>query len=119
MIAGIGIDIVDISHFERILKRHKKRFLKRIFTKDELKDCRGKSKIPRLAARFASKEAFLKALGTGLSSGISWHDMNVKRDTIIAKGRTGSILGKKGIKKVFLSFSHSQNSVLAVAILEK
>ena len=69
-----GIDIIEIERIKHVLKKHNLRFLKRIYTDDEVKFCRGRT--PELAARFAAKEAVMKALGTG-THGVSWKDIEV------------------------------------------
>jgi len=80
MIVGTGIDIVEVSRIRRAVERHGDRFLNRVFTDSERKYCIGRRHAEvHLAARFAAKEAALKALGTGLSQGISWRDVEVGR----------------------------------------
>ncbi|SVE51187.1 uncharacterized protein METZ01_LOCUS504041, partial [marine metagenome] len=69
-----GIDLIEIERIKRVLKKHDLRFLKRIYTEDEIKFCRGRT--PELAARFAAKEAVMKALGTG-THGVGWKDIEV------------------------------------------
>lgn len=81
MILGIGTDIVDIRRIEKLIQQHGARFLQRVFTPVEREKCEGrKDSASAYAKRFAAKEAFVKALGTGLSDGISWQDMGVEND---------------------------------------
>ena len=78
MILGIGSDLCDIRRIERTLARHGERFTRRIFTDGERARCdRRAARAPGYARRFAAKEACAKALGTGLSGGVFWRDMEV------------------------------------------
>jgi len=80
MIAGIGVDIVDIARIQALLDRHGERFLRRVYTDAETAYAMsGANKAERLAGRFAVKEAVLKALGTGKSQGILWRDIETLR----------------------------------------
>jgi holo-[acyl-carrier protein] synthase len=72
-----GIDLIEIDRLERSIERHADRFLKRIFTHQELADCHGRPES--LAARFAAKEAAVKALGTGIGK-ISWLEVEIQRN---------------------------------------
>ena len=69
-----GIDIIEVERVRKVLKRHPERFLQRVFTPDEVRHCRGR--VPELAARFAAKEAVMKALGTGVR-GVGWRDIEI------------------------------------------
>ena len=109
-IFGIGTDIVDISRIKKIFNRNNK-FKKRIFSAEEIKYCETKSnKISSYSKRFAAKEAFVKALGTGISQGISFNEISVKNNKygapfIVLLGKTKTIaknLTKKKIRFTFL-----------------
>jgi holo-[acyl-carrier protein] synthase len=123
-VAGIGTDLSRSSRFTRFLEEGKDALIERIFTEAE----RGyaldkKNPAPHLAARFAAKEAFLKALGLGLREGISWHDMEVVRNelgapSLILRGRASEIAGERGISKVHLSYSHDGDYASATVVLE-
>ena len=95
-IFGIGTDIVDISRIKKIFNRNNK-FKKRIFSAEEIKYCETKSnKISSYSKRFAAKEAFVKALGTGISQGISFNEISVKNNKygapfIVLLGKTKTI----------------------------
>jgi holo-[acyl-carrier protein] synthase len=79
-IVGIGLDATDIPRIERAIARYGDRFLHRIFTDAEIAYCARKFRpAPHYAGRFAAKEAAMKALGTGLSRGVSWRDIEVVR----------------------------------------
>ena len=79
MIIGHGVDIVETARIERMLGDHPERFLERVFTPGEQSDSNSTRQHEHLAARFAAKEAALKALGTGWSQGIGWTDIEVVR----------------------------------------
>jgi holo-[acyl-carrier protein] synthase len=124
MIFGIGVDMVEIYRIDSIAKRWRDRFLRRIFTREEMQYClTKKNPSPHLAVRFAAKEAFLKALGTGYSKGVRWKDVEVIRN---AAGRPGielhdhtrRLYERHGIRKIHLSMSHDGAYGLAQVILE-
>jgi len=124
MIAGLGTDLARISRFEKFLLPEKGAVLDRLFTVGELSYCRGfKSPAPHLAARFAAKEALLKAYGLGLRDGLSWHDIEVVRDHLGAPslrlcGRAAEIATERGIIRAHLSYSHDGDYAVATVILE-
>ncbi|MBD3369310.1 4'-phosphopantetheinyl transferase superfamily protein [Candidatus Fermentibacteria bacterium] len=113
-----GVDLVDIDRFSRSIESYGRRLLRRLFTDSEL---RTEPDPQLLAAGFAAKEALLKALGSGLSKGASWHDLRtlgprgiLRRPRIM--GRTGQLLGT-GIPSV--SCSCEAGTCLALAIIER
>lgn len=123
MIIGIGTDIASISRIERAVERFGDRFVNRVFTEKEVSYCKDKKEqAAHLAARFAAKEAVLKAFGTGLSNGISFKDLEVVGN----QGRPGIRLYGKGaalaenIKagKIHLSLSHDSGFALAFVVIE-
>src|SRR4051794_20509900 len=80
MIVGTGVDITEVPRIQSSIERFGPRFLQRVFTDAEIKYCDSKvNRAERYAARFAAKESALKAIGTGLRHGISWHDVEVRR----------------------------------------
>lgn len=124
MIIGHGVDIVETARIDRLLGDHPERFLERVFTAGEQRDCQS-SKRPHehLAARFAAKEAALKALGTGWSQGIGWTDIEVVRadngkPSLRVTGRAGEIATELGIKRWHVSLSHIETSAIASVIAE-
>lgn len=125
MIAGIGIDIVDLERMRRAIARHGEHFLRRVFTEGELEFCRRRhDPVPCYAARFAAKEALFKALATGWTAGIRWHDAEVRRaeggaPELMISGRAGEIVGELGVRRTLVSLSHSENSAVALVVLEK
>lgn len=124
MIAGIGIDVVEIGRLREILARQGDRFIRRVFTADEDAYCRRhRDPVPHYAARFAAKEALFKALGTGWSQGVSWQDAEVLREkqkapVLVLRGRAAEIAEAMGAGTLRLSLSHSDSSAVAVVILE-
>ena len=120
---GIGVDLVRIPRLRQVVDRWQERFLRRVFTEAELAYCfKRRDPIPHLAARFAAKEAALKALGTGLSMGISWRELEVRRERgeapqMILSGRCRAIGEAKGGRRVLLSITHDGEYALAQAML--
>ena len=116
--ASVGVDIIELSRIEASVSRWGDRFLRRIYTEGELQF--SKSRIPQLAGRFASKEAVMKALGTGIR-GVRWKDFEILRlpgqaPTITLHGNAKSIADKLGIQELAISISHSRNYAVASVI---
>jgi holo-[acyl-carrier protein] synthase len=124
LILGIGIDIVDIARIRRLMERWQDRFLKRVFTDAELDYALGRhDPAEHLAARFAAKEATLKALGTGLSMGIRWREMEVRRargqrPTLALSGRTAALGKAQGIRRLHVSLTHDAGLAVAQVLAE-
>ena len=120
MVEGLGIDLVEVGRIRKALNRWGEQFLCRVFTSEERNYCARKAHPEQsLAARFAAKEAVLKAIGTGLSGRIRWIDVEIVNDK---KGRPEVRLGEKvaqriGNKKILISISHTQEFAIAFAIL--
>jgi holo-[acyl-carrier protein] synthase len=116
VIKGIGIDIVELERIEQAMKRQP-RFVDRILTSTEQKEWLAfspKRKVEFLAGRFAAKEAFVKAIGTGISASFSWHDIQVKKES---SGKP--ILIVEGVRDtIHLSVSHSKTYAVAQVIIE-
>jgi holo-[acyl-carrier protein] synthase len=124
MITGIGIDTVSISRIEKLLDRRGERFLAKVFTARERSEGAKKAfNAPFFAARFAAREAFYKALGTGWGKGLPLKEVSVITDDT---GRPSLALGKRisrelevrGIGKCHVSLTHDGDSAIAVVILE-
>jgi holo-[acyl-carrier protein] synthase len=122
-IKGVGIDLARITRMREVVERWDERFLRRVFTDGEIAYCRQRrDPIPHLAARFAAKEATLKALGTGLRMGLSWTEMEVRRErdeapTMVLSGRCRAVALSRGAHRVLLSLSHDGDYALAQALL--
>ncbi len=125
MIAGIGVDIVDIARIQAMLDRYGERFLRRVYTEAETAySMGGANKAERLAGRFAVKEAVMKALGTGKSQGILWRDVETTRGplgrpSVSLHGRAGKWAEKRGGGAVHVSITHDGGKAVAFVILEK
>ncbi len=124
MIRGIGTDFIETQRIRNSLRKNADRFIKRILTQAEQAYVAEKiDPAPYVAARFAAKEAILKALGTGLAKGINWTDMEILRDgsgapSVKLSGQAKTIAQEKGIKTIHISLSHTQNAALAFAVAE-
>ena len=124
MIFGIGVDIVEIGRLRKAHEKWGNRFLRRIMKPAELEEVMDKNDMfPSISARFAAKEAFVKALGTGFSRGISWQDMEVKREKgqrpfFSITGRALFIMNELGVKNIHLSMSHEREYAIAKVVLE-
>lgn len=122
-VKGIGVDLALIPRLREVVERWDERFLRRVFTDQEIAYCRGRrDPIPHFAARFAAKEATLKALGTGLRMGVNWREMEVRRERgeapiMVLSGRCRAIALAKGAGCVLLSLSHDGDYALAQAML--
>ncbi len=125
MIAGIGVDIVDIARIQALLDRYGERFLARLYTGAEVEYAlRGANKAERLAGRFAVKEAVMKALGTGKSQGILWRDVETLRGRfgkpeVHLHGQAVKWAKWRGGGAVHVSITHDGGKAVAFVILEK
>ena|SRR5580698_526950 len=124
MVLGLGTDLIEIERVQTSIDRFGERFLHRVFTPGEIAYCmRKKQPAESFAARFAAKEAGAKALGTGISRGVSWQEIEVKREigqrpTLHFSGRAGELAEAMGVQRVQLSLSHSRKLAMAVALVE-
>jgi holo-[acyl-carrier protein] synthase len=122
-VRGIGIDVVQISRMRVVIARWEERFLRRVFTEREIAYCRSRrDPVPHFAARFAAKEAGLKALGTGLRFGIQWRELEVVRErgqapTLMLSGRSREIGTSRGGRRMLLALTHDGDYALAQAML--
>jgi holo-[acyl-carrier protein] synthase len=124
MIVGTGIDIAEVPRIGQAIERFGERFLQRIFTAGEIRYCDSKAnRVERYAARFAAKEAAMKALGTGWNHGVRWRDCEVVRapggrPTMSFHGKAGEFAAKMGVKNIALSLTHTTEQAIAQLILE-
>lgn len=114
----VGIDIIELKRIAMVVERWGDRFLQRIYTPQELAYCRGR--IPQLAARFAAKEAVMKALGTGIR-GVGWKEIEVQRQrgrgpTITLHGRAKLKAEAIMIEEIAISISHSRDSAVVSVV---
>jgi holo-[acyl-carrier protein] synthase len=124
MILGTGVDIAEVPRIRQSIERFGDRFLHRVFTGGEISYCNSKaSRFESYAARFAAKEAGMKALGTGWNHGVRWRDIEVvrpkgQRPTITFHGTAAEIAARLGTKNINLSLTHTADQALAHVILE-
>jgi holo-[acyl-carrier protein] synthase len=125
MIVGTGIDITEVARIREAIQRHGERFLQRIFTEGEIQYCESKAnRVERYAARFAAKEAGMKAIGTGWNHGVRWRDIEVARKpggrpTLLLHGKAAEFAAKLGATNVALSLTHTAQQAMAQVILER
>jgi holo-[acyl-carrier protein] synthase len=120
MVLATGIDVIEVARIRKAMERWGDRFLRRIFTPTEIRYCLQKTK-PEIsfAARFAAKEAVLKALGLGLRGGVGWTDVEIVNlksgEPMVRPGRL--MMDLMDGKKVLISLSHVKELAVAVALL--
>jgi holo-[acyl-carrier protein] synthase len=124
MIVGSGIDLIEIGRIQQSLDRYGQRFLRRVYTPAEQAYCLRKRKAAEsLAARFAAKEAGAKALGTGISQGVNWLEIEVGREpggrpTLRFHGRAAERAARLGVVHAALSITHTAELAMASVVLE-
>lgn len=124
MILGLGTDLTEVGRIEASVARFGSRFLRRVYTEEELQYCMAKRfPAPSLAARFAAKEAASKALGTGMGRGIAWQQIEVRRapghaPTLVLSGKAASLAEEIGVRRIALSLTHTEHYAQAVVLLE-
>jgi holo-[acyl-carrier protein] synthase len=127
-IVGTGIDIVEVDRIERALTRPATgaRFRARVYTEREISYCesRGRPRYQSYAARFAAKEAAMKAMGTGWNRNVGWSEIEVVRErghapTIMLHGKSAEFARRRGIERFHVSLSHTASGAVAHVIAEK
>lgn len=124
MLVGTGIDLVEVPRIAHSIERFGERFLRRVFTEEEIAYCRARAGAAEsFAARFAAKEAGAKALGTGIQHGVTWREIEVRRErgqrpTLHFTGRARAIAGQLGVAHVSLSLTHTDALAMATVHLE-
>ena len=124
MIVGSGIDMAEIGRIQQSVERYGQRFLDRIYTAAEQAYCLRKRKAAEsFAARFAAKEAGAKALGTGISYGVNWLEIEVGREpsgrpTLLFHGRAAQMAARLGATRSALSITHTNELAMASVVLE-
>ncbi len=124
MVVGLGTYLVDVDRRGASIERFGPRFLDRVFTPAEQRYAVGRrSGTESLAARFAAKEAGAKALGTGISRGVGWRDLEVVRapggpPRLMLHGRAGDRANALGVRRASLSLTHTARYAFAVVVLE-
>jgi holo-[acyl-carrier protein] synthase len=125
LIAGTGIDISEVDRIRAAIERHGRRFIERVYTEGEIAYVERKAnRYERFAARFAAKEAGMKALGTGWRRGVRWRDFEVVnlpggRPTLRLHGIAAAIAARQGVQSISLSLTHTAAQAMAFVIFEK
>ena len=124
MILGVGLDLIEVGRFERDVARHGDGFLEELFSPQEIAYCRGMRRpYPFYAARFAAREALVKALGTGRGGSMSWRDAEVHKEAsgkpfLLLHGETQRVADLMGVTRVHLSLTHTEEYAGATVVLE-
>lgn len=124
MIVGLGVDLVSIARLRRVLDRRGERAMRRFFTDHEAARCsRSRSPEESLAARFAAKEAFYKALGTGVGAAGGWQEVEVVSaatgaPSLRLTGRAAEVARVRGVERIHLALTHTGDTAAAVVVLE-
>lgn len=123
MIAGVGIDLIEIEKIAASIGSEA--FLRRVFTEAEIEECRSvTNSAERFAGKFAAKEAFMKAVGRGIRQGVWFSQIEVLNEEsgapyVRVKGEIETTLNESGVKKIHVSITHTKNTAAAVVILEQ
>jgi len=124
MIVGTGVDLAEVPRIRACVERFGARFVERVYTKAEIAYVERKAnRYERYAARFAAKEAGMKAIGTGWRSGVTWRDFEVAnlpsgKPTLRLHGVAAAVAAKLGVRRVALSLTHTAELGMAHLILE-
>jgi holo-[acyl-carrier protein] synthase len=124
MLIGTGVDLIEIERIAHSIERYGERFLHRIYTEHEIAYCNSKrSSAESFAARFAAKEAGAKALGTGISRGVTWIEFQIARQpggrpVLELRGRAALLARELGVKTISLSLTHTGNLAMATVMME-
>lgn len=122
-VVGIGVDIIEVERVREILGRHPSRFPRRVFTEAEAAYCsRGAHPAERYAARYAAKEAVMKALGTGWSRGVTFRDIEIVRapsgaPAVRLAGAAQRRAQGLGVTRIDVSLSHGRQHAVAMVVL--
>ncbi|MGB6946591.1 MAG: holo-[acyl-carrier-protein] synthase [Bryobacteraceae bacterium] len=124
MIVGTGVDLAEVDRIREAIERHGQRFIDRIYTPAEIAYVERKAnRFERYAARFAAKEAGMKAIGTGWSRGVRWRDFEVAnlpsgRPTLQLHGAAAQFADRLGVRNIALTITHTAVQAMAIVILE-
>lgn len=124
MLIGTGVDLIEVERIAHSIERYGERFLHRVYTDHEIAYCtRRRSSGESFAARFAAKEAAAKALGTGISRGVTWNEFQVGRHSggrpiLELSGRAAQLARQLGVKTISLSLTHTASLAMATVMME-
>jgi holo-[acyl-carrier protein] synthase len=124
MILGIGTDVAEVGRIRESISRFGERFLHRVYTERERAYASSKANAPeRFAARFAAKEAGMKAIGTGWRLGVTWKDFEVVnelsgRPVLLLHGVAKAIADRLGVERISISLTHTAEMAFAIVIVE-
>jgi len=124
MLIGTGVDLIEVERIARSIERFGERFLRRVYTDHEIAYCsRRRVSAESYAARFAAKEAGAKALGTGISRGVTWNEFQVTRNpggrpVLELRGRAEGLARELGVRAISLSLTHSGGLAMATVLME-
>lgn len=121
-VLGIGADITECLRIARMIEQHAELFVNRVYTPDEIRYCQTrKQSTQHFTGRWAAKEAVLKALGTGWTRGISWHDVEILNEPggkpiVTLRGGAKDAADRQGIQKILVTISHCRTHATAYAV---
>ena len=124
MLIGTGVDLIEVARIAHSIERYGERFLRRVYTDHEIAYCRGRRvSAESFAARFAAKEAGAKALGTGISRGVTWNEFQVARNpggrpVLELRGRAALLAEELGVRAISLSLTHTGSLAMATVLME-
>jgi holo-[acyl-carrier protein] synthase len=124
VIVGAGVDLCEVDRIRHAIEKHGQRLVQRVYTELEIAYAERKAnKYERYAARFAAKEAGMKALGTGWRGGLGWRDLEVTnlrsgRPTLQLHGKAQEFARNLGVRNISLSITHTAQQAMAMVILE-
>jgi holo-[acyl-carrier protein] synthase len=124
MLIGTGVDLIEVERIAHSIERYGERFLRRVYTDHEIAYCRGRRvSAESFAARFAAKEAGAKALGTGISRGVTWNEFQVARNpggrpVLELRGRAALLAKELGVRAISLSLTHTVSLAMATVVME-
>jgi holo-[acyl-carrier protein] synthase len=124
MLIGTGVDLIEVERIAHSIERFGERFLRRVYTDHEITYCQGRrASAESFAARFAAKEAGAKALGTGISRGVTWNEFQVARNpggrpVLELRGRAALLAEELGVRAISLSLTHTGSLAMATVVME-
>jgi holo-[acyl-carrier protein] synthase len=124
MLIGTGVDLIEVERIARSIERYGERFLLRVYTDLEIAYCSSRrGSAESFAARFAAKEAGAKALGTGISRGVTWNEFQVSRNPggrplLELRGRAALLATELGVRAISLSLTHTGSLAMATVVME-